>query len=646
MASGTINLNQSASSGAYIDAKIEWSAKADTNANASKNVTAKIYVRKDNTDTILTVPTSGTWNFALTINGSKVTGSVSKDVLLDWVLIGTHTVSSIAHNSNGAKSITISGSVTAPTGTSLAGHTTSGSGTATFDTIPRASSIDSLTCATKYFTGKMTYKYTPQSSSFYNRCNISLNLDGTYIAVKSINLGKKSAAQQTAAVTLTEDELATIYNELPKTDKGTLRFTFRTYSDSGYSTQVGDAVYKEITLYIPEDSTTRPTVTMTLTPVTSLDAPFDSLYIMGRSKVDANFKNGAGKYGATITGYKVTVGGTSYGSPYTSGYLTTAGEVEVTGIITDSRGFTREYTQKITVISYAEPKLLAASGESEVVAARCDADGNLTDSGTYLRIKAKRSYYKVVSDGVQNNFCKIRFRYKLESASSYSSWTTILAGDSLDSDEVDTEPLLGGVMSAQSTYLVQVQAIDDIGEKADTTITVPTEEVYWHRDGARGSLTFGGYVEEDDTFTIAAGKTFKVKSTEGEDVVLSDTGWISLGLSDSVVERENVAGRIGKGCYYRVINGNHVYVAFCCQFTFADNAAVTINGAKIPQEYRPSCHMYQHCIACDRLIARCKVVPDGDIVVDWVQNIAANAITTSYEVDWIDGYIDYWLKDK
>ena len=113
----------------------------------------------------------------------------------------------------------------------------------------------------------MTYKYTPKYASFYTRCNISLNLDGEYIPVKSIDLGQKVASQQTATVTLSESELSTVYNELPKTTKGTLRFTMRTYSDSGYSTQVGDALYKEVTLTIPNTTATQPTVTVTLSPV-------------------------------------------------------------------------------------------------------------------------------------------------------------------------------------------------------------------------------------------------------------------------------------------------------------------------------------------------------------------------------------------
>ena len=638
MATGTINLNRSASSGAYIVAKIEWSATADTPTNTSKNVTAKIYVRKDNPDILLTIPTSGTWSYSLNINGSAFSGSVSKEVLLDWVLLGTHTVSSISHDSNGSKSITISGSVSAPAGTGFAGHTSSGSGTAKFDTIPRGSTIDYLACATNYFTGQMTYKYTPQSASFYNRCNVSLNINGAYTAVKSINLGQKAASQQTATLTLTESELSVIYNALPKTSKGVLRFTFRTYSDSGYSAEIGNTSVKEITLYIPDDNTTKPTATVTFSPVSSMAAPFDSLYIAGRTKVDMNFANGAGKYGATITGYEMRVDDVSYGSPYTSGYLPTAGDVRIVGRVTDSRGFTREYGGTITVIAYEPPKI------KDVVVERCDKNGNASESGTYLKITATRSYHKVMSGGVQKNFCKIQYCYKQNGAAKYSNWVTILEGSSLSSDRVVTGALLGGAVSAQSTYLVQVRAIDDMGEDGDTTVTVHTESVYWHKDGARGSLTFGGYVEEGDTFTIAAGKTFKAKaaSDSGVDVVLSDTGWISLGLSDEVADSTLNTGRAGKGCFYRVINGNHVFVAFNCSFQYA-GTAITVGGSVVPAPYKPARNYYALCTTNGRGIARAFVNSSGDVRIDYVQNMASAETTASVAVNWIDGYIDYWV---
>lgn len=383
--------------------------------------------------------------------------------------------------------------------------------TITLSTIPRASTIDSLSCATSYFTGKLTYKYTPKSSAFYNRCDVSLNLDGDFTQVKSIKIGKKATSQQTATVTLSAGELETIYKKLPSATKGVLRFTLCTYSDSGYSKQIGGAVHKEVTLSIPNDSTTKAAVSMTLAPVGSLPDAFAGLYVQGKTKVKATL-SATGKYGASIKSYSMKVDGTTYDSDdgYTSGYLNKTGSFTVKGYAKDSRGYTGSTSESITVIGYAKPKVL------DVVAARCDADGNLADNGTYLKIIATRSYSPVKSGNVQKNFCYIRYRFKVASASSYSAWTTILAKDNLTSDRVETGALLGGALSVASTYHVQVQAADDIGEHADTVITVPTDIVHTHR--AKNGMGFGKYCEGENLLDVAWDAHFH------GDILIGDTG--------------------------------------------------------------------------------------------------------------------------
>lgn len=626
MASGTIT---GSTSNSYIDAKIVWSSSANTSANQS-TVTAALYYKRNNTG----YTTSGTGTFSITINGTKA--SATKTITITesaWVKVVENTVA-VSHNSDGSKSITISASGGLPD-TSLA--STNVSGTATLDTIPRASTIDSVTCATKYFSGTMTYKYTPKSASYYNRCVIALNLNGTYTQVKVINLGTQSASQKTATVTLSESELSVIYNKLPSSTKGTLRFTFRTYSDSGYSSQIGDAGYKEISLSIPNISATQPTATMTLSPVTALASPFNTLYIKGRTKVDANFTNGAGKYGASIKSYTMSVNGKSYGSPYTSEYLTTEGSVTVTGTIKDSRGYSRTYTQTITVIPYTNPRITPASAEDEIICARCDADGNLNDSGTYLKIKAKRNYSKVVSDGVQKNFCSIRYRYKAEGGS-YSSWVTILATNSA-SDEVDTGALLGGALLPTSSYVVQVGVVDTIGEADTTTVSIPTDKIFWHRAGSINSFGFGKYAEEENTFDIAEDITTKFRGK----VSFAGEAWINLGLSENVAESESNAGRWGgTGCYYRACAGEkHIYVAFNCAFTYS-GSAIQVNAEPIPSAYRPDRNVYAICATGGRAVARILVNKSGYILVDWIQVISSAESTTSSTVKWIDGYIDYW----
>lgn len=495
MANKTIDLARSVSSGSYIVGKIVCDATADYDQNNS-DVTCRIYVCKGNDDTLLTIPTSGTWSYSMTINGKTFTGTVSKDVLRDWALLATVSVSDIAHNDDGTKSIAVSGYVTPPNSTSFSGHKTSGGGMFTLDTVPRASDIDSVTSESGYHNGKLTYKYTPKSSSFYNRLDISLNLGGKHIAVKSIDLGQKSATQQTATVTLSEDEQAIIYNAIPNTTEGILRFTFYTYSDSGYRTQVGNAPTKEIALYVPQNSNTLPNPGAVLSSVHSLNSAFDGLYIQGKSKVKATFA-GKGKYGATIKSYGMIVEGKVYDSSdsYTSGYLTQYGVITVKCYATDSRGFTNIVPTEIVVVPYIAPKISVSECD------RCDAGGKLSDTGTYLKIKAKRTYSKVIdSSGVQHNTCRIQYRYMVEGGT-YSSWATILPAES-ENDDVEII-LLDGTLSASNTFIVQIGVIDTMGEYSNTAYVVLSEAVFMHKRAGGKGMGLGKYCDEDDLLDVA-----------------------------------------------------------------------------------------------------------------------------------------------
>ena len=573
----------------------------------------------------------------------SVNGGAETEYLVNYTLPQNATATivdttiTVTHKSDG------SGSVTVRTwmDTSISVGVVTQTKSLNLTTIARASTIDSLSCATAYFDGTMTYKYTPKSASFYNRCNISLNIDGTYTAIKTINLGQKAASQQTATVDLSESELSAIYNKLPSAKKGTLRFTFRTYSDSGYSTQVGSGPYKEITLTIPNTDATKPTATLTLTPVSTLASPFNTIYVKGKSKVTVNLASGAGKFGATIKSYSVSVAGKGGSPPYTSGYLVNPGTVTITGTVTDSRGYSRTYTTTITVVDYSVPQVIPVSGESEVIAARCDSSGNLSETGTYLKIKAKRSYSKVYVSGANKNLCYIRYRYKKEGGS-FSSWTTILATTAA-SDEIVTGALLSGALSVTSSYVVEIQAVDSIGEVGKADLSLPTERVYMHEAGSINSLGIGKYAEEENTVDVAEDITVKVR---GDLIVgdrqISDTGWISLGLSDAVIESSNNVGQNGGGCYYRVINGNHVYVAFNCACTYA-NSILIVNKDAIPAKYRPARNAYALVPTGGRSLIRAIANHSGNIVIDFVQVITATTTTTSANVSWIDGYLDYWI---
>ena len=490
MASGTINLARSSTSGSYIEAKVEWSSVA-TNSTNKSNATGKLYVRKGNDSLILTIPTGGTWNYSLVINGQTKSGGLKASVLTDWVLLETLTVNDIAHGDDGKKNITISASVTAPSGTSFAGHTTSGSKSVSLDTIPRASTITSASNVT--LGNKCSVSWTPASASFRYKIKFSI---GNWSYTTGAIHPNTTAAYAYTAYTIPLDAA----NQMPKST-GSMTATLYTYSDSAATKQVGSASAKTFTVTVPNNASTKPTVGLTITPINSNTA-FNGLYIQGKTKVKGVVA-ATGKYSATIKSTSFTVEGKTYASGAESSFISGYGNVSVVANATDSREFPNSVTQSIYVYSYANPKL------SDVTCERCDSNGNVSESGTCLRIKASRSYSPIVVNGVQKNNCTIRYRFKAEGGS-YSPWLTLLAPSNLATDTVDSV-LTANTLSTTTAYVVQVGVVDTMGSEVSITFDIESEEVYMHR--RKDALGLGKYTKGSKLLDVGWDANFDGKVT-------------------------------------------------------------------------------------------------------------------------------------
>lgn len=510
------------------------------------------------------------------------------------VASGTHT---LTHDAEGNKSFT----AYAEAGIYYHSVNCTGSKSFDLDQIPRVS-VPTLSASSVNFGSNITIYTNRKSANF------------THHLYYAVNGGAEVGIAPDIGSSYTWTVPYELMSNIPNDPSA--KIMFRLYTFNG-GTNIGNNTI-EFTATVPDNDSTKPEVSMTLSPVSSLPAAFAGLYIQGKTKVKAAL-SATGRYGATIKSYIMSVAGGNYGTNagYTSNFLSQYGTHTVTGYATDSRKITGSASQDISVIAYSKPTISAE-------AYRCDANGNKSDSGTYLKIFAKRTYSKVMSGDTQYNFCLIRYRYKLTAASSYSAWTTILARDSLSSDEVTTGALLGGTIAVDSSYQVQIQVVDDIGESAATTINIPTDKVYWHRDGARNSLTFGGYVEEDNTFAIAEGIEFKVKGEK----------WVDLGLHTNV--NPSAYTSVGhtpadSNCCYRVVNGNHVYIAFNCAFTYS-GSSIRVNANAIPENLRPKKTVYALCTATNTVAI--------NVNTSGVVNIVT---ASSADIAWIDGYIDYFV---
>ena len=284
---------------------------------------------------------------------------------------------------------------------------------------------------------------------------------------------------------------------------GTMTATLYSYMSANDLTQIGDADSVDFKVVVPENET-KPAVDMVLSVKNDLASPFNEMYIQNLTKVGANIF-AYGQYGATIDSAQLVLGNAVYEHPFVTDLLTSTGNVTVTAKATDSRGYVGKAEKSIYVIPYGKPAIVPADGETNIVCCRCDEDGYITDSGTVLKIKAKRSYSPVVSNGTQYNFCEIRYRCN------GGAWQTILHSDATE-DEVEVN-IPNVVSSTTTAYTIEVGVIDDIGNEASAIIIVPSDKVEFHlREGGEGAA-FGEYAEDARVLAVAEDWELRVKGT-------------------------------------------------------------------------------------------------------------------------------------
>lgn len=393
-----------------------------------------------------------------------------------------------------------------------------------------------------------------------------------------------------------------------------------------------------VTVVVPENDTTRPAFSsgdLTLAPVSSLDSTFAGLYIRGKTGLKATME--ASSTYSTIAGYSITAGNISAsGNPSIIDLLSDEGTVTVTAKVTDARGFTRTVTTSIYIYPYRRPKVVPVSGYDDVICERANASGSLSPSGTHLAIKAGKSYSEISPYGTNLNPCILRFRWKVSGADEFGYWSTLLG---YGSSVLNQSVMVSGVVSSLSTsYVVEIQALDSLGGSHTMTFTIMTEAIsFCLYDGVDGAA-FGKYPEEPHVVDIASHMTLRVRGK----FVVDGEMWQSLDLASGVEESVYSYGRYGDtGCYYHVDNGNHVYVAFNCAFSYA-GTAVVINSTAIPEGARPPRTVGGICPVNDHGIAMVTVSSDGYIRVAWVQKLTDTVLTGSATVVFIDGYLDYW----
>lgn len=436
----------------YIKWRLSWSESSVSQTNNTSKVTVKLYVRRTNSG----YTTSGSGTAYIWIDGTKYSGSITSSTKITstekCILTKSKT---ITHSSDGSKKINIAGDIS-----HSRFNATYKSWSITLSTIPRASTISSISGNT--IGSSITVNISRKSSSFTHTVEF-------YIGSTKISTWTKVATKQTFT-----PDMNTCCTKITSATSATAKINVTTYNGS---TKIGSTASKTFTLYVP--SSVVPTLsTMTLTPSNDNAVLTDSnLYVQGYSKYTAAI-TAAGVYGSTIKTYETSGGGASTSAQSaTSGIITSAGTVQITGTVIDSRGRTAQTTQEIEVIPYFDPTITTNIY-------RCDAEGYEDGAGDNVNITILSKNYSSINN--LNSITSIKVQYKKTTETTWSTATSITG----------TEIILQN-LSSDNAYNIQLTVEDALGGTSTTVTTVPTEKVIMDiRDGGSG-ITFGGVAKHD-----------------------------------------------------------------------------------------------------------------------------------------------------
>lgn len=395
---------------------------------------------------------------------SYTPGSMPNVAPNNVAVVAATTTHTIAHNTDGTKSITIS---CRWNNSSASYQGATSTVTLALTTIPRASS---MTLSSSSQTMGQTYTFTISAASTAFTHAIAWSFGGTSgTAVSSIAAG-------TTTVTYSPPT-ATFAPLCTSNEKATITYTLNTYSNG---TLIGSKSYTA-TLYVP--SSVLPSVTIAASPVNG----FNSLYIQGKSSV-VIAANGsvASDYSATISSYTFTVAnssntviGTSTTSTsattvtYTSPVLTGSGTHTLTVTITDSRGRSVSSVTTITVTAYSKPVF------GTITAFRCDSGGTSAVEGTYVSLTVNCTY-----SAVSGNSLTLTYATKVSTDANYGAATTITSG---------TTYILSG-FAINTAYKIKITATDTVGNTVYTVIDISTSETAFHYAKSKHAWGFGLYV--------------------------------------------------------------------------------------------------------------------------------------------------------
>lgn len=418
--------------------QIDYSYTQNTTANTS-TVTAKLQLVSHYA--LYATALSGSY---ISVGGSKTNYSTSISYggsSTTTTVLATKTVT-VSHNSNGTATCNLSGAfVMNGTYRGYSVGTMTVSSTITLPTIPRASG---LTVPTSVNTGStLSGTVSPSSTAFNHK--VILKTGSTVRNTISL-----------AAGTTTFSDVVE-HSWFPSSTSGTVAVVLETYS----GTTLIATTTKNVTANVPTSIVPSVSALTAVSSVTS--GTFANLYVQGKTtaKLTATATAGTGSSIASYTFSGSGINTTVTTNTATTSTLQSTGTQTYTVTVKDARGRSASKTVSITVYPYAAPSF----GQPDVK--RCDANGNLTESGTYAKYTINSTYASVNGKNTRT----VTVAYSSNGGSSYSAETTLQA--TTDTASTKTGVYGGGAFAISSAYVIRFTIKDAYG--ATKTITAPLQ---------------------------------------------------------------------------------------------------------------------------------------------------------------------------
>lgn len=388
---------------------------------------------------------------------------------------GSGTVTGIAHNNDGSKTINISASITDKAKESYTSGSASASSTMALTNIPRASSFD--------FSG--TTLNSPTTVNIY-RASSSFTHTVVY------TMGGVSQSYGNIATSTSFTRPYSDANQFgANSASGTGTITVITYNGGA---EIG-RTSKNIVMTLPDNDDTRP-VANTSTAITdsiSAIAQKFGVFVQSNSRLLFTFDY-SGRYGASIREYSVTIDNNIYtgnSNTVTTNTINQSGSVNYTCKIKDTRGRTTTETGIVSISAYIKPQISAI------------IERNNTGQSANVHINASITSLNNLNDKL------VTVKYKPHTSEAYYSLTVPFDENSYVMDKTVQIPI-----SESLSYDFYVTSADFFSTEATPIIPISTVFDLMHFGADGESIAIGKRVEISKAFEIGLDLYYKGMSID------------------------------------------------------------------------------------------------------------------------------------